>query len=76
MQAAKVYSDAGAKVVYAITTHGLFTNNALEKIVEQNIIKEVITTNTHPNAVVLKNDKLKMVWKKRGLYDSYTRIKG
>lgn len=60
IQAAKAYSEAGAKSIFAITTHGLFTNNALQKIKEQGIIKKVFSTNSHPNAVNSKDDNLQL----------------
>lgn len=50
MQAAEVYKNAGAKEIIAMTTHGLFTKNAMQKIESQGIISKVIATNTHPNA--------------------------
>lgn len=50
MQAAEVYKNAGAKEIIAMTTHGLFTKNAIQKIESQGIISKVIATNTHPNA--------------------------
>lgn len=52
MQAAKAYYDAGANAIFAIVTHGLFSNNALEKIEKQQIIKKVICTNSHPNSII------------------------
>jgi ribose-phosphate pyrophosphokinase len=48
MQAAKAYKAHGASSVFAITTHGLFTNQALDKIHAQGIIQSIIATNTHP----------------------------
>ena len=58
MQAAKAYADAGARFVYAIATHGLFTNHALEKIEKQGIIKKVICINTHPECMKLNSSFL------------------
>jgi ribose-phosphate pyrophosphokinase len=58
MQAAKAYHDAGAKQVFAITTHGLFTNHALEKIQQQQIITRVVCINTHPASDALNSDFL------------------
>jgi ribose-phosphate pyrophosphokinase len=58
MQAAKAYNQAGASKIYAITTHGLFTNNALQKIKDQAIIQMVISCNTHPNSLLYKCDLL------------------
>ncbi len=51
MQAAAAYKAQGAKDIFVITTHGLFNNKALQKISEQGIIKKIICTNTHPNAL-------------------------
>lgn len=58
MQAAKAYADAGATQVYAITTHGLFSNNAVEKIQQQGIIKKLVCVNTHPDCIPLQSDYL------------------
>lgn len=51
MQAARAYHDAGAVEIIAITTHGLFTNDALSKIQTQGIISKVFATNSHPAAI-------------------------
>ena len=48
MQAASAYQKAGASRIFAITTHGLFTNNALDKIAAQGVIQHVVATNSHP----------------------------
>lgn len=48
MQAAQAYHDAGAQSIAAITTHGLFTNQAIYKIEAQGIIQSVSSLNTHP----------------------------
>ncbi len=50
MQAAQIYRDAGAIEIIALTTHGLFSNQALEKIAAQGIISKVYATNSHPNS--------------------------
>lgn len=50
MQAAQIYQEAGAIEVIAMTTHGLFSNQALEKIAAQGIISKVYATNSHPNS--------------------------
>lgn len=56
INAAKAYKNAGARNIYTITTHGLFTNEALRKIEESGVISKVVTTNTHPNSYVIKSD--------------------
>ena len=50
INAAKAYKEAGAKKIYAITTHGLFNNDAIQKIRESGVIKKLVTTNSHPNS--------------------------
>ncbi len=59
-QSAFAYQQAGAKHLYAITTHGLFTNHALTKIQEQGIIQKVICTNSHPDAIIQNNPFLEV----------------
>lgn len=54
--AAEAYLQAGAKEVYAITTHGLFPSGAIDKLKNHGAIKKIIATNTHPNALVLGNE--------------------
>lgn len=60
MQAAKSYKEAGAKEVFAITTHGLFSNNALEKLQNSQLFSKIIATNTHPNVLPIANDFLQV----------------
>lgn len=52
INAAKAYKEAGAKNIYAITTHGLFNNNALDKIKNSGVIEKLVSTNSHPNSSV------------------------
>ncbi|MCF1752541.1 ribose-phosphate diphosphokinase [Mariniradius sediminis] len=58
INAAKAYKNAGAKKIFTITTHGLFTNEALRKIEDSGVISKVVTTNTHPNSYAVKTDFL------------------
>lgn len=58
INAAKAYKNAGAKKIFTITTHGLFTNEALRKIEDSGLISKVVTTNTHPNSYPIKSDFL------------------
>lgn len=60
INAAKAYRDAGAKKIYAITTHGLFTNDAVNKIKESGAIETLVTTNSHPNSLQDYGDFLKV----------------
>jgi ribose-phosphate pyrophosphokinase len=54
--AAQAYLNAGAKEVYALTTHGVFPGNALQKLQTSGLIKEVYCTNTHLNGLALQNN--------------------
>ncbi|EMS32356.1 Ribose-phosphate pyrophosphokinase [Mariniradius saccharolyticus AK6] len=58
INAAKAYKNAGAKKIFTITTHGLFTNEALRKIEDSGVISKVVTTNTHPNSYAVKTEFL------------------
>jgi ribose-phosphate pyrophosphokinase len=60
ISAAKAYMDAGAKEIRVITTHGIFIGEGIKKLKESGIIKSVICTDTHPNAVAIKDDFLKV----------------
>ena len=56
LQAAAVYRDAGATGVDAIATHGILPGNSLAKIQASGLLGRVIVTDSHPNAMALKND--------------------
>lgn len=58
--AAKAYKEAGARDISVITTHGLFIGDSIKKLKDSGVIKEVICTDTHPNAVKIKDDFLKV----------------
>ncbi len=60
ISAAKAYKDAGANKIFTITTHGLFTNEALDKIKASGVIEKVITTDTHINSYALESDMLRI----------------
>ena len=49
INAAKSYREAGASRIFAITTHGLFNNNALARLQASQLFAKVFCTNTHPN---------------------------
>ena len=60
LNAARSYIEAGAREISVITTHGLFTNNALNKLQQSAIIKQVVCTDTHPNAMALQGSFLQV----------------
>ena len=57
IEAAKAYSDAGASSIYALTTHGIFSSDALPKLGSSGLFKKIMTTNTVPGTEKIK-DKL------------------
>jgi ribose-phosphate pyrophosphokinase len=61
MSAAAAYKNNGANKIYVVTTHGMFNNNALNKIESQGIIEKIICTNSHANASVIKHNLLQVV---------------
>ncbi|KAI5964057.1 uncharacterized protein KGF55_001999 [Candida pseudojiufengensis] len=40
--------NCGAKAVYVVGTHGIFTDNCLEKLTESPCIDKIVVTNTYP----------------------------
>lgn len=53
--AARAYHDAGAVHVAAITTHGLFPGDALERLQASGLFSEIVATDTHPRAHALRS---------------------
>jgi ribose-phosphate pyrophosphokinase len=60
INAARAYKDAGASAIAAITTHGLFSNNALERIKNSGLFTKVISTDSHPNALKINDSFLEV----------------
>ena len=58
IHAAQAYLDAGAKEISVITTHGIFAGGGFEKIKKSGIIKKVVCTDTHPNALTIHDELL------------------
>jgi ribose-phosphate pyrophosphokinase len=59
--AARAYHDAGATRVSAICTHGLFPDDALDRIRASGLIDAVVATDTHPRARELAGDYLQVL---------------
>lgn len=60
INAAKAYKAAGAKKIFTISTHGLFTDNALKRIQDSSVIEKVIATDSHPNSIKLQSEFLQV----------------
>ncbi len=50
MNAAKAYRDAGAASLAAVTTHGVFPGDSLQKIRDSGLFTAVFCTDSHPRA--------------------------
>ena len=53
ISAARAYQDAGAREVYAVCTHGVFTQEALEGIRDSGALEGLACTNTSPHVQAL-----------------------
>jgi len=60
LEAARVYKDAGAVTIDAIATHGLFPGTSLQKLRSSGLFGNIVTTDSHPRAVALKDDFLQV----------------
>lgn len=60
INAGKTYKNAGAAEMYVITTHGLFIEDGLQKLKKSGLFEYIICTDTHPNAVDMESDFLKV----------------
>lgn len=60
VHAAEAYLEAGAVKIAAVTTHGLFCKGGLEKIRQCGLFECVYSTDSHPNAVTMESDFLKV----------------
>lgn len=60
VEAAYAYKRAGANDISVIATHGLFVNNALQRIRDCGIIRQVVCTDTHPNAIACEDGFLQV----------------
>jgi ribose-phosphate pyrophosphokinase len=50
LNAARAYRDAGAGRLIAIATHGVFPEDAAQRILESRLFEHVAVTNSHPGA--------------------------
>lgn len=60
IKAAEAYKNAGANSIYVVCVHGVFVNGAIEKMQSCKLIKQVLCTNTHINAVKYQSDFVKV----------------
>jgi ribose-phosphate pyrophosphokinase len=55
IQAARAYKEAGARDLYAVTTHGLFPGDSLGKVRAAGLFERVVATDSHPRAREFKD---------------------
>lgn len=58
--AAKAYKDAGARDVSAVTTHGVFPEDALDRLQQSGLFSCIATTDSHPRSRELESDFLRV----------------
>jgi ribose-phosphate pyrophosphokinase len=58
--AAELLHKRGAKEVYSVSTHGVFSDPALERL-EKSAFKKIIVTNTLPSAVAAAGGKIEVL---------------
>ena len=61
LQAAKAYSAEGAAKISVITTHGLFNEQAIEKIAASKLVQAICSQDTHPAVLSIQHPLLKVV---------------
>ncbi len=61
IKAAEAYKNAGAKNIVAMCTHGIFCDNAIEKIEQSKLFSKIISTNTHPAVFEQKSSFLEII---------------
>ncbi len=60
LDAARAYRDAGAVAIDAIATHGLFPGDSIQKLRASGLLGSVVTTDSHPRAVALRDEFLQV----------------
>ncbi|RCK55543.1 Ribose-phosphate pyrophosphokinase 5 [Candida viswanathii] len=74
-RAAKLLKDQGAKYVYALVTHGIFSGDAINRI-EQSAIDKVVVTNSTPQSehVEILGDRIEVLDVSRVFAEAIRRI--
>ena len=61
IKAAKAYQQAGAREIYAVCTHGIFPNDAWQRMQDSGLFKQVIATDSHPKSSQLEEEGLEVI---------------
>lgn len=60
IKAAEAYKSVGAKDIYVAVVHGVFTPQSIDKMQSSGLIKQILVTNTHPNALKNQSNFIKV----------------
>jgi len=60
LSAAAAYRTEGAAAISVLTTHGLFTGNAMDRIADSGLISKIICFDTHPAAMSVRHPLLEV----------------
>ncbi len=60
IRAAQAYQKAGATKIFVVATHGVFPNQAVQRIQNSGLIEKIIVTDTHPMALEYQSDFLEV----------------
>lgn len=71
ISAARSYKDAGASDVYAVCTHGIFANDALDKLRDSGVFEGIACTNTRPHVQALADGDFLRVYSVADLFAQY-----
>jgi ribose-phosphate pyrophosphokinase len=61
LQAAEAYKAAGAEKIWALTTHGLFTQGAIAKLKASGVFEKIVSTDSHCAALAIDDPFLEVV---------------
>jgi ribose-phosphate pyrophosphokinase len=70
--AAEAYRDAGAARLFAVCTHGVFTEGAFGRLKASGLFDTIVATDTHPEAIRHEADGLRLV-STAGLFTEHLR---
>ena len=60
IHAARAYRDAGASTVAAVASHGVFPNDAIDRIAASRLLERIICSDSHPRARQIRHPLLEV----------------
>lgn len=74
IRAAKLLKSQGANDIYAIVTHGVFSNNALQRVIDIGLFKKIITSNSVDQGEIRKSEYVDVLDVSRMFSEAIRRI--